>query len=94
MLLQLNNESKVKIVEKHIVREVTQYYAQHSHGIPMQALSAKYAKSCMDIGGFQDVMEALRMSGSIRVDYAEHGARTVSPNNAPQSKNSIDYSWL
>lgn len=72
-------EEKKRIVEKYIGRELVQYFAQHQRGLPMKMLSAKYARSLMELGGFQDFIEGMRIKGLIAIEYKVGGARLVLP---------------
>lgn len=72
-------EEKRNIVQKRIARELTAFHAQHNVGMPMQTLAAKYAKACLDLGGFPELVEAMQGIGMLRVDYSSNGARTVWP---------------
>jgi hypothetical protein len=70
-------EEKVRIIERRILRELTQFKEQHDKALAINILSAKYAKACMDIGGFPELIEAMRLKGILKVQYSGNGARTV-----------------
>jgi len=69
---------KSLIIERRIIRELTQYAAQHKDGMHMHTLAAKYSRALSELpGGFPDFMEKMRTNGLIKVVYSEGGARTV-----------------
>jgi hypothetical protein len=75
-------EEKQRIIEKRILRELTQYGEQQNAALPMQILSAKYSRACLDIGGFPELIASMEASRLITVTYSENGARTVSINTS------------
>lgn len=84
-------EEKLRIIEKRILRELTQYKEQHASGLAINILSAKYAKACMDVGGFPELIEAMRVRGVIRVDYSGSGARTVVLADSPTPELPVEW---
>lgn len=75
-------EDKRRIIERRIVRELTQYNDQHNDGLPMQVLSAKYSRACQDLGGFPELIASMENARLINVVYSENGARKVSVNTS------------
>lgn len=85
-------EEKLLVIDLRILNEVRQYYAKFSKGMPMQSLSWKYHRSLAPLGGFPERILDLQERGLISVDYAENGARRVSPggtrvSGTPSAKN-------
>ena len=79
---------KKRIIEKRIIRELNLFLTQQGTGLPMSTLAAKYARALNELGGFPEFIEAMRVNGLIRVDFAAHGARTVfaiEPNTQAQA---------
>ena len=70
-------EEKRRIIEKRILREVTQFQEQHGEGLRMQILSAKYSRACNEIGGFPELIASMETARLIVVTYDGNGARTV-----------------
>jgi hypothetical protein len=80
-LMQSMHVEKTTIIQRRIIKELTGYYSQHSKGLPMQMLSAKYAKSIQSMGiGFPEFVDNMRLLGMLQVQFQDHGARSVYPN--------------
>lgn len=85
---------KRRIIEKRIIRELTQYKEQHNAPIAMNILSAKYARACVEIGGFPEVVEALRLAGIVRVEYTQNGARSVALGDGIKVQEAPKIEWF
>lgn len=71
--------SRLASLETALIREVARYHEQFHEGMPMQSLSAKYARSMRDFGGFPEVIYQLETSGRIEIELHLNGRRTVKP---------------
>ena len=72
-------QSKRSVIENRILGEVRRYHTTFGVGMPMQVLSAKYARSLIDLGGFPEVIIAMELAGMLQVTMTKSGARLVSP---------------
>jgi hypothetical protein len=81
-LTDSEKQEKTTIIQRRIIKEVTQYHNQHQKGLPMQMLSAKYSRSIQNMGiGFPEFVDAMRQKKLIVVQFLDHGAREVYPSN-------------
>lgn len=88
---------KKRIIERRILRELSQYFEQHKDGLKIQILSAKYAIACQEIGGFPELIEEMRIKGLINIVYGDKGNRTVFLNGGQVTRcpgNNNPYGWF
>lgn len=78
-MLNMHDDDRIRIIELRILNEVKNYFKVHSQGMGMPILSCKYGKALNALGGFPERITALEVSGMIRVEIAESGARSVFP---------------
>lgn len=67
------------IVVGRLLESVREYFGLFGKPIPMQALSAKYCRALSNLGGFPEVIEELRMDGTLDVVLRTSGGKVVYP---------------
>ncbi len=85
--------SRRRLIEGRIIAEVTRYYAQFGEGMPMQVLSAKYARALSEFG-FPEVILALEQSRSLVIEVELNGRRTVRPSFSSNDSNHNKAYWF
>lgn len=76
-------QKKAELI-KQLLQSVHEYYNATHFGMPMKLLSRRFGKAMLAVGGFNSIVEELRLEGTLEIALnAKTGGKSVYPKGEP-----------